>query len=104
MAQRSWPNVTKSVVPNPTISSYYPTLALLGFPFSTPSNMASHKLDSDKTTLFIDKLSQPSRAVLWYCLNEKIPNFEVKLIQLRNSEHKTPEFLEVYVFLLPGSC
>lgn len=65
--------------------------------FSSPSNMASHKLNSDKTTLFIDKLSQPSRAVLWYCLLEKIPDFEVKLVQLRKSEQKTPEFLEMYV-------
>lgn len=66
--------------------------------------MASITSDVTKTTIFIDKLSQPSRAVLWYCLYEKIPEFEVKLIQLRKSEHKTPEFLKMYVtfMLMPN--
>lgn len=52
---------------------------------------------SDKVTLYIDKLSQPSRAVLWYCMNEEIPDFEVKLVQIRKLETRSEEFKKVYV-------
>lgn len=52
---------------------------------------------TDKITLYIDKLSQPSRAVLWYCMNEEIPNFEVKLVQIRKLEQRSEEFLKMYV-------
>jgi glutathione S-transferase len=57
--------------------------------------MASNTAPYSKTTLFIDKLSQPSRAVLWFCLNQNIPDFEVKLVQIRNNEQKSPEFLRI---------
>jgi hypothetical protein len=59
--------------------------------------MAASDTPHTKTTLFIDKLSQPSRAVLWFCLNEQIPDFEVKYVQIRKSEQRSPEFLKMYV-------
>lgn len=43
--------------------------------------------------LYIDHLSQPSRAVHMFCLLNKIP-FEIKETRLGRGDHKLPEFLE----------
>eukprot|EP00252_Welwitschia_mirabilis_P018013 TRINITY_DN40163_c0_g1_i1.p1 TRINITY_DN40163_c0_g1~~TRINITY_DN40163_c0_g1_i1.p1 ORF type:complete len:298 (-),score=33.67 TRINITY_DN40163_c0_g1_i1:98-991(-) len=44
-----------------------------------------------KLRLYVDRMSQPSRAVLIFCLINKI-DFEEKLINLAKLENKTPEF------------
>lgn len=46
---------------------------------------------SNPITLYIDLMSQPSRAVYAFCLFNKIPH-KVELIQVMKGQHLTPEF------------
>lgn len=48
--------------------------------------------EHSKIILYVDMLSQPSRTVLWFCLNSNLPNFEVKIIEIMKGENKTEEF------------
>lgn len=57
----------------------------------------SRMSNTTKMQLFIDKLSQPSRSVLWYCLNENVPDVEVKIISIGKMEHRSEEFRKMYV-------
>jgi len=45
-------------------------------------------------TLYIDMLSQPSRAILLFCLENRIPH-KVQLVQIGKLQHKSPEFLKL---------
>jgi len=42
-------------------------------------------------TLYVDFMSQPSRSVVLFCLENKIPH-KIQLIQLMKGENKTPQF------------
>lgn len=46
--------------------------------------------------VFVDFLSQPSRAVVWFCKLLNIPH-EVVEVRLSKLEHRTPEFRKVLV-------
>jgi len=50
-------------------------------------------------TLYIDYLSQPSRAVLAFCLFTKI-DFEIKEISVMKGEHLKPEYKKINPFSL----
>lgn len=50
-----------------------------------------------KVTLYIDYVSQPSRAVAWFCLLTKLPH-EVKETRIAQGAHKTPEFTKLNPF------
>jgi glutathione S-transferase len=43
-----------------------------------------------------DMMSQPSRAVLWFCLLNDL-NHEFKLINVAKGEHLTKEYKQMYV-------
>lgn len=47
-----------------------------------------------KLRLFVDRISQPSRAVLIFCLVNGI-DVDVQLVNLVKGEHKTPEFMAI---------
>ncbi len=42
-------------------------------------------------TLYLDLMSQPSRAVLLFCLENKIEH-KLELVQIAKGQNKTPEF------------
>jgi len=44
--------------------------------------------------LYVDMLSQPCRAVTWFCIANNIP-YNANSIRLNKGEHRTPEFLKI---------
>jgi hypothetical protein len=52
---------------------------------------------SGKFIVYVDLLSQPCRAVHWFGLIAKVPNLELKLIQISKMQQLTPEYAKVYV-------
>jgi len=44
--------------------------------------------------VYVDMMSQPSRAVVWFCLYNNIPH-EVKLTPLGKNAHLTPEYVKL---------
>ena len=57
--------------------------------------------NTNKITLYVDLMSQPSRSVYWFILLNDIPH-TLELIQLMKGEHRSRAYLQKYDF--PTLC
>jgi len=58
-------------------------------------------MSENKIVIFVEKMSQPSRALWWLCkLNENKVPFQLEAIQVIKQQHLTPEFAKMYAFLV----
>jgi len=58
-----------------------------------PCSAITVKMSAKVVTIFGDLMSQPSRAVIWFCKLAKIPH-DVKLVQIVKKEQLSPEHLQ----------
>jgi hypothetical protein len=46
-------------------------------------------------TLYVDMMSQPARAIYWFCKSNSIPH-QLKILNIAKGEHLTPEYQKMY--------
>jgi len=52
---------------------------------------------SRSVTVYADMMSQPSRAVVWFCRLANIPH-KVELLQISRQQHKSAEYMKIHPF------